>query len=221
MSKRKKEQRGRLDEKRTGAVARLLKGEDLDRVSRELGVTEATLCKPPLEPADAGSTRDSSSVDATSEYPRFNWLSRGKLAGAPHPDLYQGLPSVAPFLRGQGIGAIVTLFTEPLEPDPEELGFRYLFSQTPDFRPPPDLSGILSFIEAQLDQGRGVLVHCFAGIGRTGTVLAAWLLRQDPGLSAAQAISRVREEYVPEYARTRFPEHPSQAEALERLATGR
>lgn len=124
-------------------------------------------------PAGTRNARDPSSVDATIEYPRFNWLVRGKLAGAPHPDLYQGLPAVAPFLRGQGIGGIVTLFDEPLTPNAEELGFRYLFIQTPDFRPPPDLSGILSFIEAQLGQGRGVLVHCFAGIGRTGTVLAA------------------------------------------------
>jgi protein-tyrosine phosphatase len=66
-----------------------------------------------------------------------------------------------------------------------------------------------------------LLVHCFAGIGRTGTVLAAWLLQQDPSLSAAQAIARVRDEYVPEYARTRFPEHSSQAEALEQFAKTR
>jgi len=161
------------------------------------------------------------SVDEAVEYPRFTWLVPGKLAGAPHPDLYQGVPALAPFLRGQGIGGIVTLLDKPLEPSPEELGFRYLFVQTPDREPPPELSKILFFIDAQLDQGRGVLVHCFAGIGRTGTVLAAWLLRQDRALSAAQAISRVREEYIPEYARTRFPEHPSQVKALERFAVGR
>ena len=55
----------------------------------------------------------------------------------------------------------------------------------------------------------------------TGTVLAAWLIRQDTGLSAAAAISRVRDEYIPEYARHRFPEHPSQTEALERFARER
>jgi atypical dual specificity phosphatase len=160
-------------------------------------------------------------VEAAIEYPRFNWLVRGKLAGAPHPDLYQGLATVAPFLRGQGIGGIVTLFDSPLQPNAEDLGFRYLFVQTPEFRPPPDLPGIVSFIDAQLDQGRGVLVHCFAGIGRTGTVLAAWLLHRDPGLSAAQAISRVRKDYIPDQARMRFPEDPSQAEALQRFARGR
>lgn len=128
---------------------------------------------------------------------------------------------MVPFLRAQGVGAIITLFEKPLEPNPVELGFQYLFVETPNFRPPPDLGIVLSFIEAQLERNRGVLVHCFAGIGRTGTVLAAWLIRQDTGLSAAAAIARVRDEYIPEYARLRFPEHPSQVEALELFARER
>ncbi len=44
MSKRKKEERGRYTAKRKAeAVLRLLKGEDLDTLSRELGVTAAKL----------------------------------------------------------------------------------------------------------------------------------------------------------------------------------
>ena len=146
---------------------------------------------------------------------------QGKVAGAPHPELYDGLEAVAPFLRGQGIGAIVTLSDKRLACDPEKLGFQYLFVETPNYRPPPDLRTILAFIDAQLENGRGVLVHCFAGIGRTGTVLTAWLLDKNPTLSVEQAVSRVRDEYVPEYARTRFPEDPSQAEALEEFARSR
>lgn len=155
------------------------------------------------------------------EYPRFKWLVPGRIAGAPHPDLSGGLVAMAPFLRTQGVGAILTLFEKPLEPNPTDLGFQYLCVETPNFRPPPDLGIVLAFMEAQLERNCGVLVHCFAGIGRTGTVLAAWLMRQDAGLLAAAAISRVRDEYIPEYARLRFPEHPSQAEALERLARER
>ena len=161
------------------------------------------------------------SAGAAIGYPRFNWLEDGKVAGAPHPDLNEGLRAVAPFLRSQGIGGILTLFDKPLEPNPEELGFQYLFVLTPDFRPPPNLPRIVTFIEAQVGQGRGVLVHCFAGIGRTGTVLAAWLLHRDAALSAVDAMSRVREDYLPEYARARFPEHSSQADALEQFAQAR
>jgi atypical dual specificity phosphatase len=160
-------------------------------------------------------------VDLTNEYLRFKWLVEGKIAGGPHPDLSHGLEAVAPFLRRQGIGAIVTLYDRSFEPDPKEIGFQYLFVETPNYRPPPDLRQIVAFIDAQLGHGRGVLVHCFAGIGRTGTVLAAWLLKQDPALSAAQAVSRVREEYIPEYATSRFPEDPSQVEALEQFARAR
>ena len=155
------------------------------------------------------------------EYPRFKWLVPGRIAGAPHPDLSGGLVAVAPFLRAQGIGAIITLFEKPLEPNPAELGFQYLFVETPNFRPPSDLGSVLAFIETQLERSRGVLVHCFAGIGRTGTILAAWLIRQAPELSAEAAIARIRDEYISEYARLRFPEHPSQAEALERFARER
>jgi atypical dual specificity phosphatase len=161
------------------------------------------------------------SADTTIEYPRFKWLVAGKLAGAPHPDLFGGLPVVASFLREQGIGGIVTLCERPLEPNVESLGFEYLFAETPDYRPPSDIPRILAFMETQVEQGRGVLVHCFAGIGRTGTVLAAWLLRQEPKLSAVEAVARVRDEYIPEYAQDRFPEHPSQLEALEKFARTR
>jgi protein-tyrosine phosphatase len=155
------------------------------------------------------------------EYPRFKWLVPRRIAGAPHPDLSGGLVAMVPFLRAQGVGAIVTLLDKPLEPNPAELGFQYLFVETPNFRPPPDLGIVLTFMEAQLERSCGVLVHCFAGIGRTGTVLTAWLIRHDTGLSAAAAISQVRDEYIPEYARLRFPEHPSQAEALEHFARER
>lgn len=161
------------------------------------------------------------STDTTIEYPRFKWLVPGKIAGAPHPDLFGGLPMLASFLREQGIGGIVTLYERPLELDVESLGFEYLFAETPDFRPPSDLPRILAFMEIQVEQGRGVLVHCFAGIGRTGMVLAAWLLRQEPMLSAEEAIARVRDGYIPEYAQDRFPEHPSQLEALQEFARAR
>lgn len=151
------------------------------------------------------------------EYARFKWLIPGQLAGAPHPDLSDGLAAVAPFLRAQGVGTIVTLYDKPLAPSPEEFGFRSLFVETPDFRPPPDLDQVIAFISSQLQGQRAVLVHCFAGIGRTGTVLAAWLLANDPKISVAEAIARVRDEYIPEYARGRFPEHSTQVEALEQF----
>ena len=41
-----------------------------------------------------------------------------------------------------------------------------------------------------LRQGEVVAVHCLAGLGRTGLVLAAWLIQQ--GLTAEEALRRLR-----------------------------
>lgn len=56
------------------------------------------------------------STGQLAEYVRFKWLVPGQLAGAPHPDLSDGLAVIAPFLRAQGVGAIVTLYDKPLTP---------------------------------------------------------------------------------------------------------
>ena len=36
---------------------------------------------------------------------------------------------------------------------------------------------ILDAVDAALARGEGVLVHCWGGIGRTGTVIGCWLAR--------------------------------------------
>ena len=39
------------------------------------------------------------------------------------------------------------------------------------------MTAILDHLDEQLDAGRSVYVHCWGGIGRTGTVVGCWLLR--------------------------------------------
>jgi protein-tyrosine phosphatase/nicotinamidase-related amidase len=47
-----------------------------------------------------------------------------------------------------------------------------------------------AWLEAEVGEGRSVLIHCVGGLGRSGMVAAAWL--RSRGLSADDALARVR-----------------------------
>lgn len=47
----------------------------------------------------------------------------------------------------------------------------------------------LDVVDAALAEGYGVYVHCYGGIGRTGTVIGCWLVRH--GLSGRQALAKI------------------------------
>ena len=57
--------------------------------------------------------------------------------------------------------------------------------------PTPDMMTIiLDQIDADLEDGRTVYVHCWGGIGRTGTVVGCWLVRH--GVPAADALAFIQ-----------------------------
>jgi hypothetical protein len=55
----------------------------------------------------------------------------------------------------------------------------------------PHMARILDDIDSALADGRGVYVHCWGGIGRTGTVVGCWLMRH--GLDGGDPIRRIAE----------------------------
>src|SRR5262245_30606782 len=117
----------------------------------------------------------------------FGWVIPGKLAGMARPR-----PGQAEEIRSHGIGAVLALTeTPPLEELVAE-GFAVAHEPVPDFEAPDvaTLSRCVAFVREQLSAGRSVLVHCHAGCGRTGTVLAAALV--DQGVAPARAIAQVR-----------------------------
>lgn len=140
--------------------------------------------------------------------PGFYWLVERSLAGSSRPGGESGWPraqssGVNPTqlleddchtLVQEGIGAILTLTEEPLQPGPltrNGLVALHLpiLDQTAPL--PADFTRAIDFIDEQLSLSRAVLVHCRFGMGRTGTILAAWLIKR--GETAEQAIARLRE----------------------------
>ncbi|MDX1416540.1 MAG: dual specificity protein phosphatase family protein [Candidatus Promineifilaceae bacterium] len=60
-----------------------------------------------------------------------------------------------------------------------------------DYSVPPvaTIHRILDSIDTALVRGDGVYVHCWGGIGRTGTIIGCWLVRH--GLSGRQALQQI------------------------------
>ena len=54
-----------------------------------------------------------------------------------------------------------------------------------------EMAAILDAIDGALGQGRTVYVHCWGGIGRTGTVVGCWLVRH--GLTGLGALDQIAE----------------------------
>ena len=117
----------------------------------------------------------------------FSWIRDGELAGMAYPDA-----AAWPLLAEEGIGAVVSLTGRSPPGDPEAAGLDLLHAPIPDFGIPSDadLRHTLRFIKKHIEDGCGVVVHCRAGQGRTGLVLAAYLVYE--GMSATDAIDRVR-----------------------------
>jgi Swiss Army Knife protein, DSP-PTPase phosphatase domain len=55
--------------------------------------------------------------------------------------------------------------------------------------PPAEMTRILDAVDAALAQGHVVYIHCFGGIGRTGTVVGCFLVRH--GLTGRQALDEI------------------------------
>lgn len=123
----------------------------------------------------------------------FSFVIEGLLAGMERPGTFARLRNDLEFLQLQRIRAIVSLTESPLDkPFIEEFGFRYLHLPVTDFMPPSpgQIEEFLRFLRAAEADGIAVVVHCGAGLGRTGTLLACALVSR--GLAAGEAIDQVR-----------------------------
>jgi len=121
---------------------------------------------------------------------KFSWLIDNKLAGS-------GIPTSIDEVQWaieQGIKSIVTVREEPLD-DEWVREVKYLHIMSNDMGVPEfvDLGSAVDFIHRRITNNEPVMVHCLAGLGRTGTILASYLVKYRK-MSADEAIQKVREE---------------------------
>jgi atypical dual specificity phosphatase len=120
---------------------------------------------------------------------RVSWLEDGKLAACRYPRDAKSLRQ----LSEQGVTVLVNLHEQAHAPDVlAQHGLTEIHLPVADFQPPTadQLEQGVVAIEAALAAGKRVAVHCGAGLGRTGTLLACYLVKQ--GLKPEQAIARIR-----------------------------
>ena len=123
----------------------------------------------------------------------FTWVVPGKLAGTPMPGAVFDIDYDLAALKAVGVTCLITLTEGDLAQEPlARHGLKNLHLPIRDREPPtvPQITMLLIRMEALLKKGEVLAVHCLAGIGRTGTILAAWLVSN--GLTAQEALRRVR-----------------------------
>jgi atypical dual specificity phosphatase len=124
-----------------------------------------------------------------SEPVAFSWIDNPRLAALGRPEG----PEALRWLRRQGIDVLISL-TE--DPPPrrgiDDAGLMLVHVPVPDMTAPTpeDLDTCLAAIDKAHRHGLGVAVHCEAGQGRTGVIIACFFVSQ--GMPAADAIRKVR-----------------------------
>lgn len=117
--------------------------------------------------------------------------------------------------EGEGLEPYASLLQE--EAKARDRGVVYRRLPIPDMDAPTTerMSEIQQAIEAALEAGRTVYVHCLGGLGRTGTVLGCYLVEHE--VSVAEALAEIQRRR--RWTKSRWeksPQTPAQVDFVKR-----
>ncbi|MDI1494802.1 MAG: Protein-tyrosine-phosphatase [Cenarchaeum symbiont of Oopsacas minuta] len=122
----------------------------------------------------------------------FSWIIEDKLAGTGRPMTRDEFD----WLVEQGIDSVITMTEEPLEKSWTDK-IDWLHLPTPDLEPPSSesIDKAMDFIHKRIssESRNSLAVHCQAGLGRAGSILACYMIRYK-GYTAKKAIEYIRKE---------------------------
>jgi hypothetical protein len=152
-------------------------------------------------------------------FPNTYWVVSGCILAGEYPTLLD--PATNRERVQQLLHAGITVFLDLTETDevtdlepylplaqaligPPALHLEYSRIPIPDMQIPPisTMQHALDTIDSALARQRAIYIHCWGGIGRTGTVIGCYLVRHGmTGEAAIQEIARLR-QHTPDY---RYP----------------
>jgi protein-tyrosine phosphatase len=163
------------------------------------------------------------------------WAVAGQLLAGEYPASVQGDPTRSRERLNRYMDLGVTFFVDLTHPDDPLAPYDEMLQETAAARglmveyrhrpiidrdvpeTPEQMAEILDTIDAAIENGRTVYVHCWGGVGRTGTVVGCHLVRH--GMSGEEALRHLNAQWqtvAKRFYHPHSPEMPAQWDYVRR-----